>query len=220
MSAHLLIPTAEAAFIAGLTDRQMNRVVDEHLVPDTLFEQQGKNRRFTRLCAAFARFYFDTEDVLIATARRKVLEELTHRVERLQRKDDVFALHALPEGMSWKVARNAVEIDMAPYIADARVRARDVDQAEALVVVDPDILGGEPVFAGTRVPIEIVLASQVAGVDIKRLQASYPFLTQAHLQAAQVYQEVHPRRGRPRRLEDATPGLTRRITRMVRSARA
>ena len=35
-SCPLLVSTAEAAFIAGLTERQMNRVVDEHLVPDGL----------------------------------------------------------------------------------------------------------------------------------------------------------------------------------------
>ena len=34
MPTPLFIPTAQAAFIAGLTDRQMNRIVDEHLVPE------------------------------------------------------------------------------------------------------------------------------------------------------------------------------------------
>jgi hypothetical protein len=34
MLAQRLIPLAKAAFIAGLSDRQMNRVVDEHLMPD------------------------------------------------------------------------------------------------------------------------------------------------------------------------------------------
>lgn len=41
MSTQLHIPTAEAAFIANLTDRQMNRIVDEHLVPEPLVVQQG-----------------------------------------------------------------------------------------------------------------------------------------------------------------------------------
>jgi uncharacterized protein (DUF433 family) len=79
-------------------------------------------------------------------------------------------------------------------------------------------MGGAAVFAGTRVPIDIVLGSVAAGVDVQRLKASYPFLTEAHLQAARVYEEVHPRRGRPRRLGEINPPETRRVTKVVRRA--
>jgi uncharacterized protein (DUF433 family) len=220
MAAQLaLVPTAEAAFIAGLSDRQMNRVVDEHLVPDVLVGQQGGTRLFTRLCAAFAKFYFDTEDLLIAAARRQVLEELTSRVTRLPAKEAVLALALVPPELSWKVARCAVEIDVSPYVSTALVRAREVDQAEALITTDAQVMGGAPVFAGTRVPIDTVLASLDAGVDLPRLQASFPLLTQAHVAAARVYSEVHPRRGRPRRLADVNPDAVRRSVRVVRAAR-
>ena len=220
MAAHLaLVPTAEAAFIAGLSDRQMNRVVDEHLVPDVLVAQQGNTRLFTRLCAAFARFYFDTEDLLIAAARRQVLEELTSRVTRLPARDAVLALVQVPPELSWKVARFAVEIDVSPYVSTALVRAREVDQAEALITTDTQVMAGAPVFAGTRVPVDTVLASLEAGVDLPRLQASFPFLTQAHVGAARVYSQVHPRRGRPRRLGEVNPDAVRRSARVVLTAR-
>jgi uncharacterized protein (DUF433 family) len=215
-----LVPTAEAAFIAGLTDRQMNRVVDERLVPDALFEQQGNVRRFTRLCAAFAKFYFDTENVLVAAARRQVLEELTRRVEQLSASNDVLALVALPRTLSWKVARFAVEVDVTPYVQGAFARAREVDRAGALVTADPEIMSGVPVFAGTRVPIEIVLGSLARDIDMGRLKASFPFLTEAHVHAARVHEAIHPRRGRPRRMAEANPDLTRRVTRVVRRAPA
>lgn len=221
MAAQLaLVPTAEAAFIAGLSDRQMNRVVDEHLVPDVLVGQQGSTRLFTRLCAAFARFYFDTEDILIASARRQVLEELTSRVTRSPAREAVLALVQVPAELSWKVARCAVEIDVAPYVSTALVRAREVDQAQALITTDAQVLGGAPVFAGTRVPIDSVLASLDAGIELPRLQDSFPFLTQAHMGAARVYSEVHPRRGRPRRLGELNPDAVRRSARVVRAARA
>jgi len=215
-----LVASAEAAFIAGLTDRQMNRVVDEALVPKVLFEQQGSVRRFTRLCAAFADFYFDTENLLIAGARRQILEELTQRVEKLLTRNEVMDLSALPDDLNWKVTRHAVEVDLTSYVAKAFVRARDVDQADALVTSDPDIMGGVAVFTGTRVPVDVVLSSIAAGVRMDRLRSSYPFLTDAHIQAARVYQEVHPRRGRPRRLADVNTGATRRVSRVVRTARA
>lgn len=214
-----LIPTAEAAFIAGLSHRQMNRVFDEHLVPDVLFGQLGGTRLFTRLCSAFAKFYFDTEGLLIAAARRQVLDELTCRIEKLPARDEVFALHLLPENMNWKVAKLAVEIDVMPYVTSALARAKEIDQADALVTTDPEVMGGAFVFAGSRVPIEIVLASVDAGVDLDRIRASYPCVTSAHLAAARVHAEVHPRRGRPR-LADTNPQWVRRSTRVVRPAQA
>ena len=101
MAASLFIPTAEAAFIAGLTDRQMNRVVDERLVPEPLFEQRGSSRLFTRLGAAFAYFYFSTEDQLLAGARRKILDELNVRVERLEEKDQEWKIQCALCGIKY-----------------------------------------------------------------------------------------------------------------------
>jgi uncharacterized protein (DUF433 family) len=210
-----LIPSAEAAFIADLTDRQMNRVVDEHLVPESLFEQRGNSRLFTRLGAAFAKFYFATEDLLMASARRQVLDELAARVDGLPARDCILALAQL-DTVSWKVKRNVVEVDVLPFLQDASNRAKEVDQAAALVTTDAEIMGGVPVFTGTRVPIEIVLGSLARGVEMSRLKASYPFLTESHVQAARVYVKVHPRRGRPRRIGESNPRLPRRVTRIVK----
>ena len=177
-------------------------------------------RRFTRLSAAFARFYFDTEELLTAAARRQVVEELAQRVGGLQARDEVLALTRGSQDMSWKVARCAVEIDVTSYVATVLVRAREVDQANTLVSVDPEVMGGEPVFAGTRVPIDIVLGSMDAGIDQQRLQGSYRFLTPVHLAAARVWRQVHPRRGRPRRLAQEPSAMTHLSSRVVRRAAA
>lgn len=55
------------------------------------------------------------------------------------------------------------------------------------VITDPEILSGTPVFAGSRVPIEIVLASLARGVPFDRLKESWPFLTMEHIQTARDY---------------------------------
>jgi hypothetical protein len=44
--------------------------------------------------------------------------------------------------------------------------------------------------------------------------------SKAHIQSAKVYEEVHPRRGRPRRLAEVNPQLVRRVTRVVKRAAA
>lgn len=215
-----LISAAEAAFIAQLTDRQMHRMVDEHLAPKALVSQDGSTRLFTRLCAAFAKFYFDTEDVLQATVRRWILQELSERVQAQPDKDAVLALARTPEKMNWHLDIRGISVDVSPFIFMAYARAKEVDHAEALVHTDHEILGGTPVFSGTRLPIESVLGALDAGDSLQELQKAYPYLTEAHVDAARVYEIVHPRRGRPRRLQELHPDLAVKRRRVLRPAQA
>lgn len=213
------VPTAEAAFIAGLTDRDMNRVIDEHIVPDALV-RVDKGRVFVRLAAAFARFYFGTEDQFVAGLRRKILSDLTHRLEQRADRVVVFDLLHMPKGIDWRVSVPFAQIDVTSFIQEALERARQVERAHALVHVDPELMGGVPVFCGTRVVIDVVTASLERGVGQARLSASYPFLTDEHIAAARIYAKVHPRRGRPKRLADVHPNWTVKSSRVVRPAKA
>jgi uncharacterized protein (DUF433 family) len=220
MRSELFVSSAEAAFVGRLTDRQINRVVDEKLVPLRLLAQSGTTRQFARLAAAFARFYIDMEDTLAVNARRVVLDELDRRLNTLEDKqqDRVMRLSELPADLDWIVKVSNVVVDVMPFVADAYARAREVDIADALVCADPDVMRGAACFAGTRVPIETVLASLDEGASMSRLKASYPFLTDAHVEAARVYMSVHPRRGRPRKLVEASPALRPQSSRVVRRA--
>ena len=103
-----------------------------------------------------------------------------------------------------------------------RVRAIDVrdlvpdEEWDQLVAANPKVMGGMPVFAGSRVPIEIVLSSLKAGVDLEELKLSYPFLTPAHVDAARAYEQEHPRVGTrvsSSRVPNTWKAKSRRITR-------
>jgi len=84
-----------------------------------------------------------------------------------------------------------------------------------LISSDPDVMGGMPCFAGTRVPIAFVLASLDEGESFARLKAAYPFLTQDHVAAAREFAATHEVE-RPPKLEGACPSgrlITRRVVR-------
>jgi len=69
MTTAIFVPSAQAAFIAELSDRDMNRVFDEHLVPESLMRAQD-GRRFARLASAFAcwrRLKFDPLTRIVPT---------------------------------------------------------------------------------------------------------------------------------------------------------
>ena len=66
-----------------------------------------------------------------------------------------------------------------------------------IVVRDPDILGGRPVFRGTRVPVEVLFENLEDGLSIDEIAESYPSLNKADLIAclegacANVLAEAH-----------------------------
>ena len=45
-----------------------------------------------------------------------------------------------------------------------------------LVTTDPDILGGTPVFAGTRVPVAVLFENLADGLTLDVILESYPTL--------------------------------------------
>ena len=55
------------------------------------------------------------------------------------------------------------------------------------IVIDPDIMVGKPVIAGTRIPVDLVLGKLAQNVDVDALLHDYPRLTRQDIQAALYY---------------------------------
>jgi uncharacterized protein (DUF433 family) len=55
--------------------------------------------------------------------------------------------------------------------------ARDVEE---VIARSPDVLGGTPVFAGTRVPVRTLLAYLEAGDRLDDFLADFPSVRRAH----------------------------------------
>ena len=45
-----------------------------------------------------------------------------------------------------------------------------------LITSDPEILGGTPVFAGTRVPVAVLFENLAGGLNLEEILDSYPSL--------------------------------------------
>lgn len=56
-----------------------------------------------------------------------------------------------------------------------------------LIAQDPDILGGKPIIAGTRMSVESILELLSSGMEIKEILVEYPFLKKEQVQAAIDY---------------------------------
>lgn len=210
---------AEIAFIAGLTDREINRLVDEKVLRAPLVERDD-GRRFAPLTAPFATFYFGASDNLTRAARVNVIETLT---QRLLDRPDVESLLTLRSStlhnFDWSVQFDAaLTVVLTQYVEAACQRVGRVSRASRHITEDPDVLGGAPCFAGTRVSVANVLAAK-QGMSIESLRAAWPFLTAQLLEDAEVYMKAHPRPGRPRKLDEAASNaivVSRKAVRRVK----
>jgi uncharacterized protein (DUF433 family) len=72
-----------------------------------------------------------------------------------------------------------------------------------VIQVDPEVLSGTPVFAGTRVPVETLLAYFEGGQSLAEFLADFPSVTEEQVLAA---------------LEEAKEALLARAQHSARSA--
>ena len=66
-----------------------------------------------------------------------------------------------------------------------------------MVQIDPAIMGGTPVFRGTRIPVYTVADMIEQGTTIEEILEGYPSLTREMVECAGICATAHPRRGRP-----------------------
>jgi uncharacterized protein (DUF433 family) len=197
-----LTPT-EAAVVASVTVRDVNRVIDERILPDELYvvAKDRTRRIFVDSCVLIA-FYFKAANQLTAEERIKTIADASTRlasvVTRGRRREYVSP-------SQWVVKDDFLTIDLAPFLKSVQEQFSRLQQARTLVVEDPEILGGIPVVRNTRIPVYDVAASAAAGISTERLLAAYPGLTARNIELAALYAEANPQRGRPRRVLSPSP---------------
>lgn len=203
------LSVAEVAYVADVTDREVNRLVDENILPKPLIVPTA-GRRLAPLSAPFATFYFRTSDDLTKPARIRVISTIT---DRLARRSDFDQFLTLSDDVwvdfDWRVMEPTWSVVLSPFVEAAHQRAMRSLQASGRVEENPDVMGGLPCFAGTRVPVANVLAARDAGMVFEELQVAYPFLTEELLEDGEIYLRTHPRPGRRRRLSEAHPDWER-----------
>jgi uncharacterized protein (DUF433 family) len=97
--------------------------------------------------------------------------------------------------------RVAMTEDVAQTIERAESYARLRDR---YVERNPDVMGGEPVIAGTRVPVRTIASLIEMGETHEVLREDYPHIPEEAYSVAVLWAHANPRRGRPTRPWDAT----------------
>ena len=115
------------------------------------------------------------------------------------------AIEAEPAAKTVK-ADDLLIVDVDEARKQLKARIRDLDEAEATIGRVKGVLGGEPVFKGTRIPVRTIAAMLADDPDVADLLDGYPSLTARMIELARIWTAAHPTRGRPKKLSDQ--GLT------------
>jgi uncharacterized protein (DUF433 family) len=174
----------EAAFITGLSPISINKAIDR----GEIVGQRIRSR------SSVARQVGEPELVYLT-----LLKVLSTALQRPYRKRLYQELRSRwPARVTARIDLGVVEVNVEEAQRHVEERIRLLRDAEARVVSDPDIRGGEPVVRGTRVPVYMLADLVKQGASTAELLADYPSLTEDGLSAALVYTKVTPRRGRPK----------------------
>jgi uncharacterized protein (DUF433 family) len=175
----LFTPT-EAAVLTGLPLKAVNNAIDRKTVAAVPGEEGGR--------------LLDARALVSLSIERRLSDRLA--TPELRRR--VFdALAEAPRNVV-SLEGGLIKIDLREPRRALAASLRDLRRARRLVVSDPEILGGDPVFRGTRVPVDLIAELVAQGSKPAELIESYPRLTAEMIRLAPVYAAAYPLRG-PRR---------------------
>lgn len=195
-----LLRTTAAALAAGVELREVNRAIDEGILPEE-FLRVGDARYVAPAGCLFIAFYFESADQLTAKERRLVIRLAGPRFRNWTRKTESES-----STEDWTFKHKFLAVDFAPFVKTVGDRLEKLAEADKLVSSSPDILSGTPVVKGTRIPVHDVAASAEAGLSKKRILAAYPSLNSDKIDLAVLYAKANPARGRPRGTAALPPG--------------
>jgi uncharacterized protein (DUF433 family) len=194
---------AQAAATTGLSLAAIHKAIDTGLIKAKTAGTGGTVRRLlTREQIVYLQLEAEGVRLLPLSARRSVAKAM----RRSPQIDEV----ALGNG-------HVLLIKVSTARRKAEEGLRRLLRAEKMVMSDPEILGGTPVYRKTRIPVRLVADMLAQGASTKEILEGYPSLSREMVESAPIYVRAFPRRGRPARRPWARQ-KPRRVTNHPQSA--
>lgn len=184
-----LYTPSEAAAVSGIGVKAVNNAIDKRIIQAAQPSRNGGRKVAVRAL---------TEDDLL---RLKLWYEVGGILSQERRERLFDAIRDQPLAKQVR-ADDLLIIDVAKARTQIAARTRDLAAAEAAIVQDKGVMGGEPVFKGTRIPVRLIGTMLAEGVDEDEILSGYPKLDRRKLGLAKIWVAAHPRRGRPKLLKD------------------
>ncbi len=193
---------AQASVIARLPLKAVQKLIDVRLIrPHRMQSGREIQRLLSPAQVVYLRLEAEGVRLLPIAARREVARTVISE----------------PEVHSIAVAGgSALVIEVQHARREVERELKRLHKVREMVISDPEIMRGTPVFKGTRIPVELVAEMAAEGATIEEILAGYPALSREQVELAPLYVAAFPRRGRPAQ----RPWAKKKPARITRQRRA
>jgi uncharacterized protein (DUF433 family) len=176
---------AQAAAVTGLPLAAVHKAIDSRLIrPRATRSGRTVQRLLTKEQLIYLQLEAEGLRLLPVEARREIADS----IQRSPKVDLMAIGNGTVLFVEFKAARRKVEGQL-----------KQLAYIEEMVVSDPEIMRGTPVFKGTRIPVDLVADMLAQGATADEILEGYPTLGKEKIAIAPLYMRAFPRRGRPRR---------------------
>lgn len=175
----------EAAYVSGVSRHTVNQAIDRGEIRTRRplrFETDASGRTV----GVAELIYLHVQDFLSTKGRRVVYKKLMRFNVDLESVPPTIELE------------DGVKLDITGSVAEIRAKLDELARIKRRVEENPEIRASEPVFRGTRIPVQMIASFVQQGIPAEEILEDYPALTRESLEIATRYVELYPRRGRPR----------------------
>lgn len=182
-AAHREYTPAEAAAVSGVAVKSVHNAIDKRIISRGAAGNRG--RALTDDDLLQLKLWYGVGSILSAERRRRLFDAIANDpAAETVRADDYLI------------------IDIARARQQLAARVEALREAEDVIHSNKGILGGEPIFKGTRVPARAIASMSAQGASVEDLLSGYPALTARMVELAEIWTAAHPARGRPKKLSE------------------
>ncbi|MBY5834502.1 DUF433 domain-containing protein [Rhizobium ruizarguesonis] len=174
---------AEAAAVSEIAIKSVHNAIDKRIVANRPSSTEG--RALTEEDLLRLKLWYGVGSILSAERRKRLFDTIDEN-----------------PGADTVRADDYLIIDVARAREQLATRAEALREAEKLIQSVKGVVGGEPVFNGTRVPVRAIAAMKAQGASTEEIVEGYPSLTGRMVELADIWTAANPVRGRPRKLSE------------------
>jgi uncharacterized protein (DUF433 family) len=182
----LLFTPTQAATVTGLPLKKVQKAIDSDAIPVFLRKEKGRRVNKNR--------YLPDAALLCLMLEAEGVKQLPLRLRKF-----VFKSVCLFRRRPQIRINDVLWVDVGKIRSKLARNLRDLRNAERMITVDRDYLGGSPLVKGTRIPVQTIGDMLESGLEPREIMKAYPQLNDEQIRLAGVFAKARPRRGRPRK---------------------
>jgi len=174
---------AQASAVANLPLPAVHKLIERRLIrPRRLRTGRSIQRMLSREQVLYVRLEAEGVRLLPILTRRAIAKKIESSPE--------IDFVSLTEGSALVIEVKSVRLELDEDL-------KRLERAQNMIVSDPEIMRGTPLYRGTRIPVELIADMLSQGANSEEILEGYPALDRAKVELAPLYVQAFPRRGRP-----------------------